>query len=334
MLARTRSYAGTCQAELRASQVEAATGVCTTAAELREHLLAGRRELATAAQAEGVVLVSCGTPALEGPDPAGGPGARFALIDGLYRGVVTGYQACGCHVHCAVPDREHAVAVVNHLRPWLPTLLALSANSPYAHGRDTGYASWRMVEQSRFPAAGIPPWFAGLKAYQSEVERLLDCGALVDDQMTFWLARPSPTLPTVEVRAADAAITPDEAVLQALLVRALVDTALAELDQGREATRVNDRVAAVALWSAARYGLAGKAVDPWTEHTGPATELVTALVEHVCPALERTGDLRTVHTIIDRLLRDGTGAQRQRRAAAKGLWRAMRSVAAETVRDV
>ncbi|RBM21158.1 carboxylate--amine ligase [Prauserella sp. PE36] len=331
VLARAEPYAGTCQPELRASQVEAATAIRSTRTQLHADLLAGRRVLGAAAERAHAVLVSSGAPVLAGPEPPGGPDARFALIDGRYRALVSGYQACGCHVHCEVPDRDHAVAVVNHLRPWLPTLLALSANSPFAHGRDTGYASWRIIEQSRFPAAGIPPWFASFGEYRSEVDRLLACGALVDDRMTFWLARPSPTLPTVEVRAADAATTADEALLQAMLTRALVDAALADLAAGREAPHGNDRVAAAALWSAARYGLTGPAVDPWHECARPANELVALLLERTTAALEETGDLALVRELLARLSRRGTGAQRQRRIAVHGLRGVMRALAADTL---
>ncbi|MFF5987133.1 carboxylate-amine ligase [Prauserella flavalba] len=331
VLARAEPYAGTCQPELRASQVEAATAIRATRTQLRADLLAGRRVLGAAAERAHAVLVASGTPVLAGPEPPGGPDTRFALIDGRYRALVTGYQACGCHIHCEVPDRDHAVAVVNHLRPWLPTLVALSANSPFAHGRDTGHVSWRIVEQSRFPAAGIPPWFGSFTEYRSEVDRLLACGALLDDRMTFWLARPSPALPTVEIRAADTATTADEALLQALLTRALVDAALTDLAAGREAPRGNERVAASALWSAARYGMAGPAVDPWRECTRPAHELVPLLLDRTAAALEDTGDLTLVRDLLGRLARRGTGAQRQRRIAVHGLRGVMRALAADVL---
>jgi glutamate---cysteine ligase / carboxylate-amine ligase len=92
------------------------------------------------------------------PDAALQP--ELSLITRTYAGIVADYQCCGCHVHVGVPGRETAVAVVNHLAPWLPTPLALSVNSAFEHGRDTGYGSWRMITQSRFPGFGIAPWFA------------------------------------------------------------------------------------------------------------------------------------------------------------------------------
>ncbi|GAA0504468.1 putative glutamate--cysteine ligase 2 [Saccharopolyspora subtropica] len=308
----------TIKPELMATQVEAATGVCGTLPGLAEQVRIGRRLLGSAAGGERAWLVAVGAPVLAGSSPPLSTGPRFERIIATYRDVVADYQTCGCHVHVGVPDRALAIEVVNHLRPWLPTLLALSANSPFRAGRDTGYASWRMVEQSRFPGSGVPPRFRSIEDYDAKLARLVDCGSLVDTRMSFWLARPSEVFATVEVRAADAAATAEEAVLQAALVRALVRTALAKIEAGVDPPGVGDQVAAAALWSAARHGLHGPAVDPWAERQVPAVNLVERLLRDVAAALEDTGDLRFVRTTVDQLLRSGTGACRQRWAARNG----------------
>lgn len=305
-------------AELLSTQVEAASPVCARLAGLRERLLAARRRLAEAAEAEGLRVVSTGTPVLTGPPPPFSAGERYERSARIFAGVVAGYQACGCHVHVGVADRETAVAVVNHLRPWLPTLLALSVNSPYDRGRDSGYGSWRMLEQARFPGSGVPPWFPSAAAYDERLASLVDSGVLVDEGMSFWLARPSPRWPTVEFRVADAAATTGEAVLQAALSRALVRTALAELAAGREAPRPEDAVLAGAVWSAARYGMDGPGVHPVEERRVPAVRLVEELLAHVRPALEETGDAAAVRAALEALDRRGTGAERQRRAGRRG----------------
>lgn len=308
----------TVQRELRDTQVEAATGVCASAAELRAHLVAGRRAVAVAARDHGVVAVASGSP-VRGSGGAVPSGlARFAAIDDMYGEVTRDYEACGCHVHVGVADRDTAVAVVNHVARWLPTLLALSVNSPFFRERDTGYGSWRIVQQSRFPGSGLAPHFPDHAAYRAEVDRLVDCGVIADEAQTFWFARPSPRLPTVEFRVADVASTVDEAVLQALLARALVRTALTDLDRGREANPVPAQAAAAAVWNAARYGLAGPGVHLGLYRQVPATDLVAALLDHVRDALAGTGDLPEVHLLLDRLRTGGTGADRQRRAAGGG----------------
>jgi glutamate---cysteine ligase / carboxylate-amine ligase len=304
--------------ELLGTQVEAATGRCVSLADLRTQLADGRRRLAAAARAEGALLVSCGLPVLGDEPPATSPGERFRRIAQIYAGVVADYQACGCHVHVGVPDRDTAVAVVNHLRRWLPTLLALSVNSPFERGRDTGYASWRSIVQQRFPGAGVPPHFASANAYDDQVGRLVDCGVLVDERMTFWMARPSAHLPTVELRAADAVGTVAEAVLQAALSRALVRTALAELAAGREAPELDDQILATGVWAAARYGISGRGVHPVHARPVPATRLLDELLDWTTPTLADSGDLTIVHNGINAVLTAGTGADHQRRAARDG----------------
>ncbi|HUQ61803.1 carboxylate-amine ligase [Lentzea sp.] len=279
-------------AELAGTQVEAATGPCTSVTDLGEALRHARKTLAEAAAELGLGMISRGTP----PKPSKQPivsraNPRFRRVLDTYAGVVEHYEASGCHVHVGVPDRETGVRVLNHVRPWVPTLLALAANSP-----DNGYASWRMVEQSRFPGSGVAPVFSGPADYDAQVARMVACGTLVDGAQTFWLVRLSPKLPTVEFRCADAAETVEDAVLQAALSRALVHTAY----RGGAVPPVRDDVCAAAVWAASRYGLDGAGVDPWRECRVPATALLERLLEHVAPALEERGELALVHDLVER----------------------------------
>ncbi|MDB1090067.1 glutamate--cysteine ligase [Streptomyces sp. ACA25] len=317
VLRRAREQAGPAgtgrfQSELFSTQLETATGVCTTLDELEAQLTAARTRAAAAAGAEGLALVASGGPADTAGLPAVSDEERFAAITALYGGAMAEYQMCGCHVHVGVPDRETAVAVVNQLGRWLPTLLALSVNSPFHRGRDSGYGSWRTLEQARFPGSGIPPHFASAAAYDATVDSLQASGVITDPAMSFWHARPSPHLPTVEFRAADSVGTVGEAVLQAALARALVRTALTELAAGREAPPLDGQVAAAAVWTAARDGLTGVGVDPLTHVRMPARRLLRLLLSHVADALEETGDTRTVHGLLGTVARTGTGAERQR----------------------
>ncbi|MEV4729349.1 glutamate--cysteine ligase [Saccharopolyspora sp. NPDC049426] len=304
--------------ELMTSQTEAATGVCTSSAQLSAQLRSARERMSRAAQAEGLALISSGTPPFQGEPGAISPGKHFTRIAETYRAVVTDYQACGCHVHVGVPDREQAVAVINHLRPWLPSLLAMSTNSPFHLGTDTGHDSWRAVQQSRFPGSGIPPRFRSAAEHDEHVARLIECGVLVDAAMSFWLARPSPHLPTVELRVADAATTVGEALLQAVVTRALVRTAQRELDAGREAPEFDPRLEQAAVWTAARHGLDGPGIDLVERRRVRSAELVHRMIRWATAELEETRDLATVRKLIAGLLHCGTGARRQRTAAARG----------------
>ncbi|WP_340556390.1 carboxylate-amine ligase [Streptomyces sp. GSL17-111] len=304
--------------ELFRTQVEAASPVCATAGDLLTALTGARARLGAAARAEGLRLLATGTAVLaDGPPPLA-EGERFAHIAHTYADVVADYQVCGCHVHIGVPDRDTAVAVVNRLHPWLPVLLALSVNSPYAGGRDRGHASWRMVEQSRFPGSGVAPRCAGAADHDARVRALVECGVLADEHMSFWLARPSGRLPTVEFRVADTAATAAEALLQALLCRALVDRALTDIAAGLPEPPLDGQLSAAAVWSAARYGLSGPAVDPVTGRRMSAKARLLDFLSHVAPALDAAGDTERVRTLLDIPTREGTGATRQRDAHRSG----------------
>lgn len=300
----------TLTAELFETRVEAGTGRCATLDDLTSRLSHARVRIATAARATRVWLVPSGC------SPFGGPLAprpAFAAFADAYAAVVS-EQVCGCHVRLDVPDPETAVAVVNHLRPWLPTLLALSVNSPFCDGADTGYASWRTVARSRLPGGGMPPHFGSVRAYETRVSRLVELGVLTDDKSPLWLARPVPRLSGVEVRVADTGVDVEATVVQAALCRALVRTAMTDLTSGREAPVIGEQIAGAALWSAARHGLSGAGIHPVLERKAPATVLVSELLAAVRPALEETGDLAVVQDGVRRLLKIGTGAARQRAA--------------------
>ena len=130
---------------------------------------------------------------------------------------------CGCHVHVDVPDRDAAIAVSNRLRPWLPLLLALTANSAVYRNADTGHASWRSVLWARWPSAGPPPHFDSADEYDAAVHLLVHSGVIRDNGMVYWDVRPSANFPTVEVRVADVPATVAETVLFAALVRGCCD---------------------------------------------------------------------------------------------------------------
>ncbi|NUT52050.1 MAG: glutamate--cysteine ligase [Saccharothrix sp.] len=299
------------QNEMTLYQVESATRVCRNMTEVREQLLEARRALALSAGAHGARIVATGTPVLGGTHPPPLTDKdRYRTIAAEYGALVDGLTICGCHVHIGIPDLETGVLIGNHLRQWLPVLLAISANSPFHEGRDTGYASWRYLAWSPWPSAGAPPWFESAEDYRRAAGVLRSGGAALDPAMLYWDVRLSDKHPTVELRVCDVAATVDEAVLLAALVRAIAGTALA----GMPAQRVPDLELRTALWRAARDGLDGAGIEPHTGRLVPAVDMVRSLVEWTRPALRAAGDEELVVDGVDRLVLDGTGAVRQRRA--------------------
>ncbi|MFC4913965.1 carboxylate-amine ligase [Actinomadura gamaensis] len=301
--------------ELICFLAEAKTSPCDDLDKLTEQIRSMRATMADAARAEGLMLVATGTPVLgELLPPPISPGPRYADSLATYRALDDEQCICSCHVHVEMPDRARAVQVSNHLRPWLPTLLAMTANSPFWAGRDTGHACWRVMSWARWPVAGPPPLFESLAHYEDLVGTLLGCGALLDLATVFWDVRPSSRLPTLEVRLADVALTTEEAALFAALVRALAQVALAAVEDGADPPAPSQEMLRAAYWLAARDGLAGKGVDVRTGRPARFADLAVALLAHVRPALDESGDYERVGEGLDRLLAEGTGAERQRRA--------------------
>ena len=224
------------QQELMRFQVETATGVCTSLDEAGRELIRLRRLAADAAAHLGCRLVASGVAPYRTPGLAAvTPQPRYRELARRYAPVVAQAGTCACHVHVGVPSRDLGVQVLARLRPWLAPLLAVTANSPVAGGRDTGWASWRYVLQSRWPTATPPAAWPDAAAYDTAVRRLIGRGAALDERSVYFLARLSPRYPTVEVRVADVCLDAGTAVLLAGLTRALVATALAEARRGTPA---------------------------------------------------------------------------------------------------
>ncbi|MGW0480780.1 carboxylate-amine ligase [Nonomuraea sp. NPDC003214] len=305
--------------EITRFQVEARTAPSADLTELGTQLRAARKEVAGAARSCGLAVVASGIPVLGNvmPPPLT-EDARYEQGRVLYRALQDEISICALHVHVDVPDEEHAVYVGNHLRPWLPTLIALAANSPFFVGRDTGYASWRVISWGRWPVSGAPPYFPTFADYELALRALAESGALMDPKTVFWDARPSPKLPTVEVRVADVPLDVSDSLTIIGLVRGLVVTSLAAVARGDRGLPVPGEVLRAAYWRAARDGLAGDSLDVRHGTLVPAPVLVGRLLDHVRHALAEAGDLPFVEEGLDRLLRKGSGAARQRRVHARG----------------
>jgi carboxylate-amine ligase len=305
-------------AEITQFQVEAKTPPCAGLAELDRELRRMRAAVSAAARAEGLAVIAAGTPVLgDVVPPLITEDSRYDLGIENYRALHDEQAICAGHVHVHLPDRERAVLVCNHLRPWLPALIALMANSPFWAGRDTGYAGWRVLAWGKWPVAGPPPYLESLDDFERLLAALNASGALVDPATVFWDARPSPRLPTVEVRVTDVPASAGESVFLALVVRALVTESLRRVEEGDPGPRVPGELLRVAYWRAARDGLAGHGVDPRTGRPRPATEVVDGLLEHIEPALAESGDLEAVTRRWAWLRAVGDGAARQRAAQAR-----------------
>ncbi|HEV2088212.1 MAG TPA: glutamate--cysteine ligase [Cryptosporangiaceae bacterium] len=303
--------------ELLRSQAEIGTAVCATLAQVRAELVRLRRGLADSAAAAGCSLLASGT--FPGPvrEVAPTEKARYVAMMDLFGQTAREQVLCGCHVHVAVDDPELAVAVLRRSRPWMPVLLALSANSPFWHGQDTNYASYRSQVWSWWPSSGPAPALRSRGEYDALVERLLATGVLRDRAMLYWHVRASERYPTVEFRVADVCLAVDDAVLIAGLCRALTRTCVRDEMRGVPEPDLPVEVLQAATWQAARFGVDGALVDPLYGIPVPAASVVDALLEHVREGLDEFGDAAEVQALAADVLGRGSGARRQRSAYAR-----------------
>ncbi|MFJ3394910.1 carboxylate-amine ligase [Leifsonia aquatica] len=310
-----RADGGAVTPEFFPSQLEYATPVCRTAADVSTALEGFRAELREWAASAGLLAAGVGLPHRTAHDARVTDHERYRDIASRFGLVVPDHQLNGLHVHVGVDDREEAIAALNRLRPWVPALLALSANSPFWQGADTGFDSWRAIHSRRWTTHGVPPAFVDAADYDRRAAALGGVGGTSDAGTLNWVVRPSERYPTIEVRAFDAQLDGTTSSALAALVRGLV---VSPPPDATAPVALPPELLDAAHWHAARDGLGGELLDPRDGRLHPATEVVAGLLAAAGPGLAEHDDIDLVRDAVALLLADGNGATRQRRALAQG----------------
>ena len=304
------------QHEFFQAQVEVVTPPLRLLTDAAAHLRSGRESLARAGADLGISPLAVATPVLAAPPGPYVEDERFIRIAKHYAGLGSESLMCALHVHVEVADRGEGVAVLDRVRPWLPLLVALSANSPFWHGRDMGFATWRSQLWRMWPSSGPHEVFGDLAAYDALIVRLLRDQAILDVGLLNLEVRLSARYPTVEFRVADVCTSLDDTLLVAAVVRGLTETAVREAREGIGPASWRVDSLRSAGWRAARFGVSDRLVDPLSGLPVSAATAFETLLNHVGDALDDAGDLAHVTAGLERIALDGTGADHQRRAAA------------------
>jgi glutamate---cysteine ligase / carboxylate-amine ligase len=311
--------------ELISSEIEIVSGAGANLHDALAHQRDARRHLFALAAAQGVALAATGTH----------PWADYRqqpIIDTEhYRRVEEGLKyvawrnnTFSMHVHVGVHDIDRAVRVCDRLRPVLPLLLAVSANSPYLDGQDSGLHSARTQSFTKsFPRCGVPDAFGGWAAYRDYIEFLVRTNSIVEFTQVWWSVRPHFRFGTVEVRICDAQTTAAESEALAALMVACVVQAARDIDEGRPFADPEPRLIEENMWRAIRFGLDGKLVDLERSVEYPAREVIERLAAWTAPVREELG--------IELAFPERNGAQRQRAMIEAGASR--EDVFAATVRE-
>lgn len=297
--------------ELFLQQIETTSLPHDNLEDLHTDLLESRRRVAAAAESAGAAIAAVAAPVLAHEPAQTTPKDRYRTMVSDFGEVGRRALVCATHVHVEVGDEE-AITVLDGLRPWLPILLALSCNSPFDGGADTGYASWRSQVWEAWPSAGPVEPFGDMATYRQVVQSLIESGAALDEGMVYFDVRVAQDFPTVEIRVADVCTDLEDTLLIAELARALVETVAS---RGPSAAPWRVELLRAARWRARRHGLTGTLIDPLSMAVVPARQVAGNLLDHVRPALVEAGTASLVEKSLESLFSRGTGSERQRRVA-------------------
>jgi len=316
--------------ELRASQVEAVTPVCVSAADVARELASVRRLLALGLARDGVLVVGAGTHPLA---LAPGPLARTHRSRTLARQhpwAAANVLTCGLHVHVAVGGADRALAVHDALRSYLPELIALGANAPYHRGEDSGLATVRPKLNGAWPRGGVPPAFRSWRDFSEFVVWGRDGGAFADCSHHWWDLRLNTDHGTIEVRAADTQLRVADAAAVVALVQCLVFELAARHDAGEPLPVAPCERIAENVYLAMRDGVAGSLIDLESGARVRTADRLHVLAERLMPAAVELGCDAELCGIAPLLLAGGGAGHQRRLARHVGIDALPAALAAET----
>ncbi len=299
--------------ELFQSVLETKTPVCSTVAEAERHLRELRSRVSSWAASCDSSLSGAGThPFSRYKDQKVTDQERYIKVIRTLRWIAEREVIFGQHVHVAVPGPEEAIKAHNRLSEYAPLLLALSANSPFWQGMDTGYESTRVKIFETFPRAGLPPAFPDYEAFEAYVDLMVSAGAMDDYTFCWWDVRPHPNIGTIELRVLDTQTSLRSAVALTALTQCLV---VRILEEGSSEPYYRE-LAIENRMRASRHGMDAAFYDAREKTTVPAREMARDLVERLRPFSQDLGCESELSGVLE-IVEGGTGSQRQREVYEK-----------------
>ncbi len=299
--------------EMHQSVIEVGTGVCKDIKEARKQIFELRREICKLARQNGLRLAASGThPFADWRKQEIYPDQRYMEIVEDMKVVARSNLIFGLHVHVGVEDREIAIHLMNAARYFLPHILALSTNSPFWLGMDTGLKSYRCKVFDKFPRTNIPDYFTSAGEYESFVNLLVQTNCIDNAKKIWWDIRPHPHFPTLEFRICDIPMRADETIAIAALIQATV-AKLYKLHAANTGFRLYRRALLMEnKWRALRYGIHGKLIDFGKQVEVPFRDLMYEYLHLIDDVVDELGSRDEIN-YIHRILAEGSGADRQLR---------------------
>jgi carboxylate-amine ligase len=298
--------------EIHQSVAEVGTGICKTVEDAEREVLGLRRFLKELAEKQGLRIAAAGThPFADWRDQHIFPNAHYDKLVEEMQLIARANLIFGLHVHIGIEDRDLQIQIMNEYRYFLPHLLALSTNSPFWLGTDTGLKSFRTKVFDRYPRTNIPDSYADYSEFDNFVKLLIKTGCIDSGKKIWWDIRPHPNFPTLEVRVCDIPMRAEETVTLAAMMQAIA-AKLYKLRSKNLGFRSYRRALLMEnKWRASRYGINGKLVDFGKEMEKDESILILELIEFVDDVVDDLGSREYIEEGVTKILKRGTGADRQ-----------------------
>jgi carboxylate-amine ligase len=299
------------KAEMHQSVVEVGTGVCPDVKSAKRELTDLRKTIIGLARKNNLRVAAAGThPFADWRKQDIFPDARYDTIVSDLQQVARENLIFGLHVHIGIKDREEAIQIMNTVRYFLPHILALSTNSPFWLGYDTGLKSYRSKVFDKFPRTNLPDTFTSWSDFENYVDILVKTNCIDNAKKIWWDVRPHPFYPTLEFRICDVPMRIDETIALVALMQATV-AKIWKLHRMNQDFRAYSRALIMEnKWRAVRYGIDGKLIDFGRKTEVPLKELIFEYMDFIDDVLDEL-DSREELYYIHEILRNGTGADRQ-----------------------
>ncbi len=299
--------------EMHQAVVEMGTNICTNIREARQEVTFLRQKLLELADNQGLKIVAAGThPFSDWQHQLITEDDRYNKLIDEMRDVARGNLIFGLHVHVGIDDRNDAIRIMNQLRYFLPHVFALSVNSPFWCGRNTGFHSYRAKVFDKFPRTGIPEHFESASEYDDYIKLLIKTGCIDNGKKIWWDLRLHPFYPTIEFRICDVPMRVDETICLASIMQALVAKLYSLKEKNLSYRTYPKYLINENKWRAGRYGIHSKLIDFGIEGELPYSQLADELLEFIWDTGMQLGSTEEI-SYISTIMRNGTGADRQLR---------------------
>ncbi len=299
------------KAEMHQSVVEVGTNICQNVAEARKEVGFLRQQVGELAARQNLLVGSSGThPFSKWQDQQITDEERYHHIVNELKDIARSNLIFGLHVHVGIDDRQTALQLMNQACYFLPHLYALSANSPFWEGRDTGFKAFRAKVFAKFPRTGLPEYFDSVASYDNYLETLVKTKCIDNPKKIWWDLRMHPFFSTIEFRICDVCLTVDETICITALIQAVV-AKLYKLMMSNTGFNIY-RIALIRenKFRAARYGLDGQMIDFGKKEEVPTKDLIMELLDFVDDVVDELGSREEVNYVHE-ILKNGTGADQQ-----------------------